>query len=279
MFSGFIMLMRILYFLLLVHILVLITSSCFALSQPLCHDHEKYFLLQFKESFTIQKFASRDPLAYPKASYWKLEGEKSDCCFWDGVECDEETGYVISLDLSSSFLYGRMDSNNSLSNLVHLQRLNLADNHFNHSPIPSSIFKHLSRLTYLNLSMSYFSGQIPLEISTLSNLAALDLSSNVDMVSREKLLHLKEPNFESLIQNLTSLEELYLSYVNILSAVPDFLVNVSTLTSLFLTECGLTGEFPSGIFELPNLQSLSVSFNEDHTGNLPLFKQTSSLKY
>ncbi|PON80737.1 LRR domain containing protein [Parasponia andersonii] len=231
----------------------------------------------FKESFTIEKSASRDPFAYPKTAFWRLEGEKStDCCFWDGVECEEETGHVISLDLSSSFLYGHVDSNNSLFNLVQLRRLNLADNHFNYSHIPSDNFKHLSRLTYLNLSKSHFSGQIPWEISTLSELSVLDLSFNVDMISGEKLLQIKEPNFESLIQNLTSLEQLSLSYVNILSPVPDLLANFSSLTSL-LRECGLIGEFPVGIFELPNLQTLSVRFNQELKGKLPVFKQSSSL--
>jgi hypothetical protein len=144
----------------------------FSSVQPLCRDHERSNLLQFKESFVINKSASSDPSAYPKVASWTLEGNNSDCCSWDGVECDEVTGHVIGLDLNSSCLYGSINSNSSLFHLVHLQRLNLADNHFNYSQIPSTV-SNLSKLTYLDLSYSMFSSQIPLQVSQLSQLSSL----------------------------------------------------------------------------------------------------------
>ncbi|XP_062079011.1 receptor-like protein 9DC3 [Humulus lupulus] len=187
---------------------------------------------------------------------------------WHGVECDEITGHVISLDLSSSYLYGSLDSNSSLFNLVHLQRLNLEDNHFNYSQIPSAI-KKLSKLNYLNLADSFFSGQVPSEVSELFKLSHLYLCGNVDLVSMKYLLKLEKSNFESLISNLTSLEELCLSHVVISSTVPKSLGNLSSLTSLLLRECDLKGEFPANIFQLPNLQFLSVKLNDDLSGSLP----------
>jgi len=55
--------------------------------QPLCHHDDSSALLQFKESFIINKSVSRyDPLAYPKVASWTVEGDNSDCCSWDGVE-------------------------------------------------------------------------------------------------------------------------------------------------------------------------------------------------
>ncbi|KAK2633369.1 hypothetical protein Ddye_032578 [Dipteronia dyeriana] len=149
--------------------------------KPLCHEVEHYALIQFKESLFIDKSwvqlgISNDPSAYCKTALWNLE-ENSDCCSWDGVECNEETGYVIKLDLSSSCLYGSINSTSTLFHLVHLQWLSLAHNDFNDSKIPSGIM-NLSRLLHLNLSISHFSGQIPPEMLELSNLEFLDLSHN-----------------------------------------------------------------------------------------------------
>ena len=38
------------------------------------------------------------------------------------------------------------------------------------------------------------------------------------------------------------------------------------------------GEFPAGIFQLPNLEILSVRFNADLTGYVPEFNRSSPLK-
>ena len=106
---------------------LMFASSSFV--QRLCHDDESFTLLQFKESFTIDQSASSETSAYPKVSSWKLESD--DCCSWDGVGCNKDTGHVISLDLSNSCLYGSINSNSSLFRLVNLQRLNLSYNDFN----------------------------------------------------------------------------------------------------------------------------------------------------
>ncbi|CAK9150086.1 unnamed protein product [Ilex paraguariensis] len=270
--------MHFLFLLLCSHHVIL--SKCSSSAHQLCHENERFALLQLKHSLSIDKYASADPSAYPKAYSWGLQGNNSsdfDCCLWDGVECDENSGYIISLDLSSSLLYGSINSSSSLFNLAHLQRLNLADNNCSYSQIPSAI-GHLSLLTSLNLSKTVFSGQIPIEILNLSRLASLDLSGNVDPLSSESLLKLEKSSLKSLVQNLSSLKELTLSMVNISSEIPNILANLSSLTSLLLRDCGLYGEFPVGIFHLPNLQSLSVRFNPNLHGSLPEFNQSSPLK-
>ncbi|XP_058211402.1 receptor-like protein 7 [Rhododendron vialii] len=244
---------------------------------PLCHEDESSGLLQFKHSFVLDKFASVDPSTYPKVESWKLDGSTNDCCSWDGVECDHDTGHVIGLDLSSSFLHGSINSSSSLFNLVHLRRLNLADNDFNSSQIPTQIGS-LSRLRSLNLSDSFFSGQIPWEISSLSKLAFLDLSRYVDRYSDDSLLKLEKPSLRDLVQNLTHLKVLNLREVNISSEVPSVFSNRSSLTHLNLESCLLNGEFPTVIFHLPNLQSLNVEKNEDLTGYLPEFHHSSRLE-
>ncbi|KAJ6303394.1 hypothetical protein OIU77_017297 [Salix suchowensis] len=236
---------------------------------PLCHDEESHALLQFKQSLAINESVSSDPSAYPKNASWKVDGESRDCCSWDGVECDRDSGHVIGLDLSSSFLYGSIDSNSTLFHLVHLGRLNLADNDFNNSEIPSEI-RNLPRLFDLNLSFSVFSGQIPAEILELSKLVSLDLGANS--------LKLQEPGLQHLVEALTNLEVLHLSRVDISAKVPQIMANLSSLSSLFLSDCGLQGEFPLGIFQLPNLRFLSIRFNPYLTGYLPEFQSGSQLE-
>ncbi|TXG55518.1 hypothetical protein EZV62_020774 [Acer yangbiense] len=246
-----------------------LTVTYFASSmqqQPTCRDDERLALLQFKDSLIIHKPAfSWDPPAHPKVASWNLQETNSDCCSWDGVKCNEETGHVIRLDLSSSCLYGSINSTSTLFRLVHLQWLSLAYNDFNSSEIPATI-KHLSRLKHLNLSSSHFSRQIPSELLDLSNLVSLDLSYNYYPPTN---LELQNPGLRSLVEKLTNLKVLNLRRVYIASSVPHSLANLSSLTYLSLEECELQGEFPAQIFQLPNLSFLSLSFNEDLTGYIP----------
>ncbi|KAB2631877.1 receptor-like protein 12 [Pyrus ussuriensis x Pyrus communis] len=267
--------------LLLFHHVIIANSSYSSQKQyPSCPNEEKSALLQFNDSFTIDKSASRSPNAYPKVSSWKpAEGGNSTCCSWEGVECDEKTGHVIGLDLGSSCLHGSINSNSSLFRLVHLQRLNLSDNNFNYSQIPTSI-RNFPSLTHLDFSTSVFSGQVPSEISLLSKLTYLRLSGNVDYLSEEEyrpFLKLEASDLGSLVQNLTSLEVLSLIFVNISSAMPHSMANLSSLTALYLKGCHLFGEFPVRIFQLPNLEFLSVRYNQDLTGYFPEFNRSSPL--
>ncbi|KAL6330434.1 hypothetical protein AAG906_040364 [Vitis piasezkii] len=262
------------YLFMLVHSLILllcfhlmVTNSTSSM-QSLCDDNESSALLEFKQTFVISQHASDDPFAYPKVATWKSE-EGSDCCSWDGVKCNKDTGHVIGLDLGSSCLSGSINSSSTLFLLVHLQSLNLSDNDFNYSNIPSGV-DQLSSLRSLNLSSSRFSGQIPSEVLALSKLVFLDLSQNQ--------LKLQKPDLRNLVQKLIHLKNLDLSQVNISSPVPDTLANYSSLSSLFLENCGLSGEFPTDILQLPSLQFLSVRNNPDLTGYLPEFQETSPLK-
>ncbi|KAF5459227.1 hypothetical protein F2P56_023199 [Juglans regia] len=248
---------------LLVLFLLLLTASLSS-PQPLCHQDESLALMQFMDSFIIY-----NDISCPTP--WRVEAEhgRSDCCSWDGVECDPHTAHVIGLDLSDSCLYGSINSNSSLFRLSHLLSLNLAFNHFNYSKIPSTI-GNLSRLTYLNLTQSFVSGEVPSEVSNLSKLSSLDLSYNYDLFYIGSLTRL--------VQNLTYLEEILLSGVNISSRVPESLANFSSLRTLRLGSCGLYGEFPIRIFQLPQLRVLRIAYNEDLTGQLPEFHSSNGLQ-
>ena len=102
-------------------------------------------------------------------------------------------------------------------------------------------------------------------------MSSLDLSFNHD-------LEIKRPSLGRLVGNLTRLEKLDLSGVSIISIVPNILANLSSLTSLCLSDCKLYGEFPVGIFKLPNLQVLNVRKNKGLTGYLPDFQWSSPLE-
>ncbi|XP_056173688.1 receptor-like protein 6 [Syzygium oleosum] len=235
-------------------------------AEVLCHADESSALMEFNRSFRTDTTDWR--CVYPKVHSWSLDGS-GDCCSWDGVECDEVTGRVIALDLSSSCLSGTMRPNTTLFRLVHVESLNLAFNSFNFSPIPYG-FSNLSRLQYLNLSISDFCSEIPRDISQLSGLVSLDLTASCET------LHL--PNMGDLVHNLTGLKELFLSSVSLSSPFPPVLANFSSLTSLGLASCGLNGDFPVNIFQLPNLEILDIHGNSNLSGFLPKLHWGSPLK-
>jgi uncharacterized protein YjbI with pentapeptide repeats len=117
-----------------------------------------------------------------------------------------------------------------------------------------------------------FSGQVPLELSHLSHLASLDLSSVFGDVN------LKASVVKSLVQNMTKLRELHLDSVNMSSVSLNSLMNLSSsLTFLTLTRCELRGRLPDHIFRLPNLRELSLSKNPELTWSFPRVNWSESL--
>ena len=250
------------------------SSFSFSNSTKLCPHGQALALLQFKQSFSIDNSSSwycdeyGGTTSYPKTEYWK---EGSDCCSWDGVSCDLVTGHVIELDLSCCWLSGTIHSNSTLFRFPHLQRLNLAFNHFYGSSV-SARFGRFSSLTHLNLSNSLFSGLISPEISHLSNLVSLDLSWNGEA---EFAPH----GFDSLVQNLTKLQKLHLGGISISLVFPNSLLNRSSLISLHLSLCGLHGRFPENDIHLPKLELLYLAENFDLNGNFPRFSENNSLIY
>ncbi|KAL5988119.1 hypothetical protein ACLOJK_035882 [Asimina triloba] len=69
-----------------------------------------------------------------------------------------------------------------------------------------------------------------------------------------------------------------LSKNNLSSPVPDFIASFTSLTSFNLQTCGLHGEFPKSIFNLPGLKMVDISWNPLLTGYLPEFSSNSSIQ-
>ncbi|XP_058110318.1 receptor-like protein 33 [Magnolia sinica] len=242
--------------LLLFHIFIF--TSPFIVSAQ-CHEDQKNALLQIFSSYS----------ALPS---WT--SNKSDCCLWDGITCDNATGLVISLDVANRSISGSINSS-ILASLSSLQSLNLSYNYFN-SSIPPNL-DSLSNLTHLNLSYSGFTGQIPCAIAHMRNLVSLDISTFF-LGNHRTSLKLKDPSIEKLLRNLSGLTKLHLDGVNISSAVPEFLSGFTNLTCLRLSSCRLQGNFPAKIFQLPKLEFLDVSGNPFLNGSFPEFPRENALQ-
>ncbi|RZC29596.1 Receptor-like protein 6 [Glycine soja] len=216
----------------------------------LCLGDQKSLLLQFKNNLTFTNMADRN------SSRLKSWNASDDCCRWMGVTCDKE-GHVTALDLSRESISGGFVNSSVLFNLQHLQSLNLASNNFN-SVIPSG-FNNLDKLTYLNLSYAGFVGQIPIEISQLTRLITLHISSFLQH------LKLEDPNLQSLVQNLTSIRQLYLDGVSI--SAPGYewcsaLLSLRDLQELSLSRCNLLGPLDPSLARLESLSVIALDEND-----------------
>ncbi|KAI3808930.1 hypothetical protein L1987_24893 [Smallanthus sonchifolius] len=114
----------------------------------LCRDDDRRALLQFKHGLIDEA----DRLA-------SWVGEKSDCCKWDGILCDNITGHVHKIHLP-----GKCDFDDSTTK-EYEERLR--------GDISPSIL-------YLNLSRSKFGGTIPPQVGNLTELRILCLGSYYD---------------------------------------------------------------------------------------------------
>ncbi|XP_039168701.1 receptor like protein 22 [Eucalyptus grandis] len=215
--------------------------------------------MEFKRSFRID--TTDWPCVYSKVDSWPLDGS-ADCCSWDGIECDEVTGRVIVLNLSSSCLSGIMSPNNTLFRLVHMESLNLTFNSFSFSSIPYG-FSNLSKLQYLNLSSSNFSDEL-----AISRNSPRSLPSSMGNLSRLIELYLDGNNLQGQIPvsfaNLTQLSVLWLSSTNLSGDSLEWVVNLTKLTVLGLSDNWLSGGFPSSFVNLKQLTYLNLSNNDLH---------------
>ncbi|MED6175843.1 hypothetical protein PIB30_082114, partial [Stylosanthes scabra] len=210
-----------------------------------------------------------NPAKSKKLIHWN---HTNDCCQWKGVSCSSK-GNVIALDISHEFITG--GNLTSLFNLQYLQSLNLAYNEF-HSGIHYE-FQYLQmNLRYLNLSNAGFMGQIPTEISYLTKLETLDLSTTFTSSSQHGL-KLEKPSIVEFVQNFTTMKELYLDGVAIPTKGKEWCHAVSSLKSLqvlSMSSCNLSGPLHPSLTKLQSLSVLQLGHNNlvnpvpEYLGNL-----------
>jgi Leucine-rich repeat (LRR) protein len=143
-------------------------------------------------------------------------------------------------------------------------------------------FDRLALLTHLNLSNSCLSGQIPIGISRLINLVSLDLSSRSvspgdDITTAIYSANtLQEPNFQTLVANLSNLRELYLDEVYIMSSSGEgwgksLARYVPRLQVLSLRRCRLNSAIDSSLSSLSSLVAINLGSNNFPAGPVPEF--------
>ncbi|KRH21238.1 hypothetical protein GLYMA_13G227800v4, partial [Glycine max] len=248
------------WFLMCWHLLILYFSP----SHSLCHPHDSFALLQFKNSFTI-KTSYHNYYCHPGYSKTTTWENGTDCCSWPGVTCHHISGHVTELDLTCSGLTGKIHPNSRLFHLSHLQSLNLAFNDFN-QPQLSSLFGGFLSLTHLNLSGSNFEGEIPSQISHLSKLASLDFSNVFVRLTQLTTLSVLNNNLGGQIPSslfgLTQLSDLDCSNNKLEGPLPNNITGFPILTRLSLLGNLLNGTISSWCLSLPSLVDLVLSKNQ-----------------
>uniref|UniRef100_A0A2N9EG86 Uncharacterized protein n=1 Tax=Fagus sylvatica TaxID=28930 RepID=A0A2N9EG86_FAGSY len=196
-----------------------------------CNEKEKQALLTLKSGFTNPR--NLNPL-----SSWS---DQEDCCRWDRVRCDNKTGRVTHLYLMRTALGGKISP--SLLELELLNYLDLSENYFNCTPIPSFLGS-MASLRHLNLYEAGFCGLIPHQLGNLSSLHYLNLRS---------YSHLYVDTLRW-ISGLSSIQYLDLSHANLHREV-DWL-QIMTLLELYLDESSLKGEIPESLGQLKHLKAV-----------------------
>ncbi|KAM7528626.1 hypothetical protein LguiB_032036 [Lonicera macranthoides] len=245
-----------------IFIITILTNCCVSIvpTNLQCLEDQRSLLLQLKKTLVFSSSFSS------KLVKWN---HSKACCLWEGITCSK-AGHVIGLDLNSESITGGIDNSSGLFGLQFLQSLNLANNNFNFTQIPS-VFNNLTSLTYLNLSNSYFVGQIPIELSQLTRLVTLDLST---LDSGINSLKLENPNLNMFAQNLTHLTQLYLEGINISAQGYDWCHSVSSslpkLRTLSLSNCNLSGPIDPSLSKLQFLSVIHLD-NNNLTAPVPEF--------
>ncbi|XP_068639584.1 receptor-like protein EIX2 [Aristolochia californica] len=187
------------------------------------------------------------------------------------------------LDLSLNTFNG-ISIPDFFGSLKELRYLNLSKNEF--SGIVPGELGNLSSLQYLDLSGNFLLSSNSIQwVSGLASLRALDMDSvDLSMVNDnwvEAVNHL--PLLEDLRLtncflssmtsslpnvNFTSLRVLHLNGSSFNSTIPDWVVNVTGLVSLDLSQSDLYGSIPVELGEFPYLEELNLGFNENLTANI-----------
>ncbi|BAU02117.1 DNA damage-repair/toleration protein [Vigna angularis] len=215
-------------------------------AQIKCIDRERQALLNFKHGLID---------FFDMLSTWRDDDNSRDCCKWKGIQCDPQTGHVTVLRLRGGsfpqYLTGTVNITSLLA-LQNIQHLDLSSNRFLWSHIPE-LMGSLTNLRYLNLSYSYFCGNIPTQLGSLTHLLSLDLSHN----------YLLRGDIPYKLGSLTNLRYLDLSYNNLDGKIPSQIGNLSQLKYLDLSENSFSRTLSFQVGNFPSLDTLRLAGDFD----------------
>ncbi|CAL5024099.1 unnamed protein product [Urochloa decumbens] len=285
---------HVLTFLLLAHLLILLSSpiTILAAESTNISEIERQALLDFRQGITS------DPLGV--LSSWTKD---SLYCSWRGVTCGNALPLrVVSLQLNSLQLTGQLPP--SLANLTSVTRLNLGNNSFFgvipeelgnsmslsklilsrnnlYGVIPATLFANTSTLTRVDLQKNSLTGVIPPfgKVTSLKYLCVTEnflsgsIPPSIGNISSLRFILLGQNTFEGSIpeslRHISKLLDLDLSFNSLSGIVPLPLYNMSSLKFFSLGSNGLVGEVPSDIgYSLSNLQVLTMQ-NNNLVGLIP----------
>ncbi|KAL1292265.1 hypothetical protein AAHE18_20G259000 [Arachis hypogaea] len=267
-------------------------NSSTTLHSP-CLERERQALLKFKASLNDSS---------NMLSSWHGD----DCCRWKGIGCDNVTGHVVMLDLTTPYvkcwrpmwegeywltsddedncylLYQQYleatDVNSSLLELEYLTHLDLTGNRFHWSPIPMFIgsMQRLSRNEFSRDSNINWISQLPLleHLNMMESFIYNEYQVNIiNLTITAPNLHFLSLAYNRLsvsnldaLQNMTSLVHLDFRGNN-LTSVSSWFGNFKKLEYLDLSRCGLHGPIPNAFQNATSIEFLDLSRN--HFDSLP----------
>ncbi|KAH7688390.1 Leucine-rich repeat protein, partial [Dioscorea alata] len=236
-----------------------------------CIEEERIALLDIKFSITAD--------GHPFFQTWNIS-YSSDCCRWDRIRCSRITKRITNLDLSWDLQSGARFSYYTLNISLFLPFKELRSlvlfNNGNTACLPTDCFRHLvplKRLEYLDISANYFDGKTLASLSALRSLKRLALIGN----------GMESDFFLSALGDwlrMNRLEYLDVSSNSLNAAIVPFLVGLTSLKTLSLSDNQMQGRLPfKELSGLNKLEVLDLSWNE-FSGDIPsLENEWSSLKF